>query len=149
VSDPRQESAVPSRPDALPTYPVAPQYSADAPHAAYDAFTTAPAKGNRIAATALGFGVFALVSDLIGFAWGFIGLSVSLRVLLAPLFAGSVYAAVAVALGHVALNLIRSSQGAMTGRSIALAGLILGYIGLAIWLVGTVVSYFTVRGRGI
>ena len=98
---------------------------------------------------ALGFGVAAIVADVIGYAWQFVGLSVALRVLLAPLFAGSVYAAVAVALGHVALNAIRDSRGAMAGRSIALAGLILGYLGLAIWLVSTIGSYLAIRGRGL
>lgn len=151
MNTPREEPITPPRADALPAYPHAPPHDAS-PHTAqtpYDAFVPAPAKGSKIAAIALGFGVFALVSDLIGFVWGYIGLSVALRVLLAPLFAGSVYAAVAVALGHVALNAIRDSRGVMAGRSLALAGLILGYLGLAVWLVGTVVSYLTIRGRGI
>jgi hypothetical protein len=129
---------------------VAPPYDPNTPHAApspYGAFVPAPTKGSKIAAVSLSFGIVALVTDVIGYAWQLVGLSVALRVLLGPLLAGSVYAGVAVALGHVALNAIRDSRGATGGRSLALAGLILGYIGLLIMVIGAVVSYFTIRNR--
>ncbi len=42
---------------------------------------------------------------------------------------------VAVIFGHLSLSDIRRSGGRLTGRGLAIAGLILGYIGVAIWTV--------------
>jgi len=43
-------------------------------------------------------------------------------------------AILAVVFGHIALRQIRGSEGAQTGRGMAIAGLVLGYIGLVILL---------------
>jgi len=47
-------------------------------------------------------------------------------------FVGSL---VAIVLGHVALAEIKKSEGRLGGRGLAIAGLVLGYVGLAAWIV--------------
>jgi hypothetical protein len=43
--------------------------------------------------------------------------------------------AAAVALGHVSLNRIDRSKPVQAGRGLAIAGLVLGYVGLAVLIV--------------
>ncbi|MAG67630.1 MAG: hypothetical protein CMK74_17500 [Pseudomonadales bacterium] len=45
-------------------------------------------------------------------------------------FFGSI---IAIICGHIARSQIKQSQGAQSGDGMALSGLILGYIGVAIW----------------
>lgn len=47
----------------------------------------------------------------------------------------------AVVFGHVAINQIKRSNGSQTGRGMAIAGLILGYIWLALVLLFVVAAY--------
>lgn len=63
--------------------------------------------------------------------------------ILGLIFFGSL---VAVICGHIARSQIRSSQGQQTGDGMALAGLILGYIGLALTIL--FIFGFVVLGVG-
>jgi hypothetical protein len=49
-------------------------------------------------------------------------------------FAYAIGPLLAVILGHVALSNVNKSGGALAGRGMALAGLIMGYIGLALFV---------------
>ena len=42
---------------------------------------------------------------------------------------------VAVILGHVALSQIKKSEGSQEGRGFAIAGVVLGYIGIALFVI--------------
>jgi len=58
----------------------------------------------------------------------------------------------AIVLGHLALADIKASAGRMTGRGMAIAGLVLGYVGIALTALYIVFVVFFVRntfGRGI
>lgn len=48
----------------------------------------------------------------------------------------------AVIFGHSALNEIGRSQGRIGGRGLAIAGLVLGYIGLATIFIGLIFGFF-------
>ncbi len=48
----------------------------------------------------------------------------------------------AVICGHIALNRINAAEGRLAGRGLALAGLIIGYLMLAITAVGVIFSLF-------
>src|SRR5204862_7130964 len=61
----------------------------------------------------------------------------SLVLAILSFFCGWLFTAIpAVICGHVARANIRSSNGTLTGKGIATAGLIVGYIGLALGLLG-------------
>ncbi len=49
------------------------------------------------------------------------------------------FSLVAVILGHIALGKIRKGNGAIDGKGLALAGTIVGYVGLALFLVGCII----------
>ena len=51
---------------------------------------------------------------------------------------------VAIVLGHVALDQIDRSGGAVTGRGMAVAGIVLGWIGIGLVGLGVVAWFFTV-----
>ena len=51
---------------------------------------------------------------------------------------------VAIVLGHVALDQIDRSGGAVTGRGMAVAGIVLGWIGIGLLGLGVVAWFFTV-----
>jgi hypothetical protein len=51
---------------------------------------------------------------------------------------------VAIVLGHVALDQIDRSGGTVTGRGMAVAGIVLGWIGIGLLGLGVVVWFFTV-----
>jgi hypothetical protein len=46
---------------------------------------------------------------------------------------------VAIVLGHVAISQIRNSQGALSGRGFAIAGLVLGYVIVIATLIASIV----------
>ncbi len=56
---------------------------------------------------------------------------------------------VAIITGHMALGQIRRSGGMQTGEGLAIAGLILGYLGLAIGLLVLMLVVFGVIGIGL
>ncbi len=51
---------------------------------------------------------------------------------------------VAIVLGHVALDQIDRSGGAVTGRGMAVAGIVLGWVGIGLLGLGVVAWFFTV-----
>jgi hypothetical protein len=55
-------------------------------------------------------------------------------------------AIVAIVLGHIARGQIKRSNGAETGRGLATAGLVLGYVGIALTVVGTAAVLVVVFG---
>ena len=59
--------------------------------------------------------------------------SLVLGILSIPLFCTyGVLAVLAIVFGHIALRQIKRSMGAQSGRGMAIAGLVCGYIGLAL-----------------
>jgi len=54
-------------------------------------------------------------------------------------------AVAAIILGHLALNEIKRSAGRVTGRGLAIAGLIMGYLGIAFTLLSIVVNVMNFR----
>ena len=53
---------------------------------------------------------------------------------------------VAVILGHIALGKIRRSNGAVDGKGLALAGTIVGYVGIFLFIVFVIVPFLLVGG---
>ncbi|MEO1825982.1 MAG: DUF4190 domain-containing protein [Roseibacillus sp.] len=53
---------------------------------------------------------------------------------------------VAVILGHIALGKIRRSNGAVDGKGLALAGTIVGYVGLFLFIIFVIVPFLLVGG---
>jgi hypothetical protein len=53
----------------------------------------------------------------------------------------------AIITGHIALSQIKASAGQLTGRGLALAGTIIGYVGLAFYLFTLVIPVFFVGAR--
>ncbi len=104
-------------PQPMPDQPAPqPYWGAAPPYGAY-------AYGQPIAAPKTsGFAIASLVTSLI--SWFII-----------PLIGGIV----AVVLGHIARGEIRRSNGAITGGGMALAGLIIGYIQIALMLIAIVI----------
>lgn len=113
---------VPSAPGSYP--PAPPAYSAPPPYGAAQPYGTpygaAPAYGGYAAAKTNTLAVVSLVSSLVGF-------------FVIP-FIGSI---VGIITGHMSLGQIK--QTGEQGRGLALAGLIVGYVGLGFVLLGLVI----------
>jgi len=56
---------------------------------------------------------------------------------------------VAIVTGHIGLNQIRRSNGAQQGEGLAIAGLILGYLGLALGLLAIFLVMLGILGIGL
>jgi hypothetical protein len=101
-----------------------PESSSPPPSAAWATFTSGAPPAVATARTS-GLAVASLVTGL--FFWCFL-----------------VPGIVAIVLGHLALDQIDRSGGAVTGRGMGVAGIVLGWIGVALVGLGVVVWFVTV-----
>ena len=116
--DPPQYAAPPAY-EAPPAYGATQSYVAAPGYGATQGYTPypAPAKTNALA-------VISMIASIVGFIW------------ILP-FIGSV---AGVIMGHISLRQIpRTGE---TGRGMALAGLIVGYVGLAFFVLGAIAFIF-------
>lgn len=108
-------------PPAQQQYPVAPQYGSSAQYPGVPPYAP-PRPSSGLAVTALIAGIAGIV-----LSWTFVALLGSIA---------------AVITGHMALNQIRRNP-ALGGRGMAIAGLILGYVGVAILAFTVVIAIFS------
>lgn len=55
----------------------------------------------------------------------------------------------AVVLGHLGLSKVAESQGALSGRGFAIAGLVTGYLAVAIWGILFLLAFFGIAALGV